>query len=250
LRTPGLAFGQSLLFRLPDSHLFLGVKQSYIKADIEPGNLNAIVDGVPDWVPDEIADPLRDWLRNNLTVETANSALGLVMAYDNRDNIFTPRKGYDYRLEYNVYHENFGGDFNYESVKFEGLNYWPLRNNLNFALRLASEVILESDQRLPFYALPGINMRGIPAARYQGEAVALAEAQLTWDVNFRWAVSIFGGAGRAADSPGELSDAASRTTKGVGFRYQIAKRYGFYSGVDIARGPEETAFYIKAGASW
>jgi hypothetical protein len=39
-------------------------------------------------------------------------------------------------------------------------------------------------------------------------------------------------------------------SKGVGFRYLIAKRYGFAMGADIARGPEETAFYIQAGSAW
>ena len=39
-------------------------------------------------------------------------------------------------------------------------------------------------------------------------------------------------------------------SKGVGFRYLIATRYGFVMGADIARGPEDTAFYIQAGSTW
>jgi len=30
----------------------------------------------------------------------------------------------------------------------------------------------------------------------------------------------------------------------------IAKRYGFEMGLDIARGPEETVFYIQGGTAW
>jgi hypothetical protein len=36
----------------------------------------------------------------------------------------------------------------------------------------------------------------------------------------------------------------------AGFRYLIARRLGIYMGIDIARGPEETAFYIQAGSAW
>ena len=37
---------------------------------------------------------------------------------------------------------------------------------------------------------------------------------------------------------------------GVGFRYLIARRLGMYMGADIAKGPEDTAFYIQAGSAW
>jgi hypothetical protein len=30
----------------------------------------------------------------------------------------------------------------------------------------------------------------------------------------------------------------------------IAKRYGFEMGLDIARGPEETVFYIQGETAW
>ena len=61
---------------------------------------------------------------------------------------------------------------------------------------------------------------------------------------------VFAGIGRAAQSFGALDDARSITSKGVGFRYLIARRYGFVMGADVARGPEETAFYIQAGSTW
>jgi len=39
-------------------------------------------------------------------------------------------------------------------------------------------------------------------------------------------------------------------TNGGGFRYLIARRYGFKSGLDIARDPEDTVFYLQAGTAW
>ena len=248
LNTAGLAIGQSLLFRLPGSRVFIGMNQFYVETEIEPVNLSETLDDFPGSGP--VIGEIKNWINNRFPYEAKNSSLGLVVAYDNRDSIFNPRKGYDYQFEYKVYSENLGGDFNYESAGFEGLNYWPLMHNLNIALRLDSEVIMKNDSFLPFYALPAITMRGIPMMRYQGEAVVLGEVQLTWDIDARWAINVFGGSGRAADSTSELSDASSRTTKGAGFRYQVAKRYGFYSGIDVAKGPEETAWYIKAGSTW
>jgi hypothetical protein len=86
--------------------------------------------------------------------------------------------------------------------------------------------------------------------RYQGNSVAVAEAEVTWQVNYRWSTNVFGGVGYASNERGDLLDTPSRVTRGAGFRYLIASRYGFETGLDIARGPEETVFYIQAGTAW
>jgi hypothetical protein len=86
--------------------------------------------------------------------------------------------------------------------------------------------------------------------RYQGNIVTVAEIELGWQIDDRWALLGFAGVGRAANTSSELGDAESHTTQGAGFRYLIARRYGFEMGLDIARGPEDTVFYIQAGTSW
>ena len=55
---------------------------------------------------------------------------------------------------------------------------------------------------------------------------------------------------RAWGSGTSFSDAGSVSTKGAGFRYQIARRLGLYVGLDVAKGPEDTAIYIQAGSAW
>ena len=37
---------------------------------------------------------------------------------------------------------------------------------------------------------------------------------------------------------------------GAGFRYKIARLLGLQMGVDVARGPEDWAFYIVFGSAW
>ena len=34
------------------------------------------------------------------------------------------------------------------------------------------------------------------------------------------------------------------------FRYLMARLLGLYTGIDIARGPEDWAFYIQVGSAW
>ena len=47
-----------------------------------------------------------------------------------------------------------------------------------------------------------------------------------------------------------FSEAGIVTAGGVGFRYLVARRLGIYAGLDLAKGPEDTAVYIQAGSAW
>lgn len=71
---------------------------------------------------------------------------------------------------------------------------------------------------LPPFATPGIVLRGIPAMRYQGNAVAVAEAEVAWQIDKRWSVSVFAGGGRAARDLDDLGDEPTRVARGGGFR--------------------------------
>jgi hypothetical protein len=39
-------------------------------------------------------------------------------------------------------------------------------------------------------------------------------------------------------------------TGGVGFRYELARKYGIHMGLDPAFGPDTTAVYVQVGSAW
>jgi len=59
----------------------------------------------------------------------------------------------------------------------------------------------------------------------------------------------FYGAGKAYNS-GIKKDTDFINTIGTGIRYLIASRLGLQMGLDIAKGPYDTAVYIQFGSSW
>jgi len=97
---------------------------------------------------------------------------------------------------------------------------------------------------------PYIDMRGIPALRYQGEEVVLGEVEARWDVTPRWSLVGFVGTGRTADSFSDLSGADAIVAGGGGFRYLMARHYGLRVGLDVARGSEDTVVYLAVGSNW
>lgn len=246
LNTRAAAILQSLKFRLGELPIFAGVTQSYVDASIKPGNLG---DLSGDFLPPELQEQWEELVRELLTGDVALSSLGVVVELDTRNNLFSPHKGYRYELEYAWYSDAIGSDFNFDRARFKGLNYWELNKRFRLGLRLDVEAAL-TDSLLPPFATPSIRLRGIPAARYQGNNVAVIEGEITWQINYRWSVNAFTGSGWASNETGDLADSPSRVTEGGGFRYLIANRYGFEMGLDVARGPEDTIFYIQAGTAW
>ena len=246
LNTRAAMVMQSLKFRIGESSFFIGASQQYVDASIKPKSLG---DLAGDILPPEFQDRWQEFVRNLLTQDVRTSALGAVLEFDKRDNFFSPHAGYRYELEHLWFRDFFGSDIEYELASLIGLNYWNVGKKFRAALKVAVDYA-STDSLLPPFATPSIELRGVPAMRYQGNFVGAVEAEITWQVDDRWSVLAFGGSGRAANSYSEFKDAPSRVTKGAGFRYLIAKRYGFEMGLDVARGPEENIFYIQGGTAW
>lgn len=227
-RSQGALIDQQLLFRWGQSDFFIGGKYAYSTVDTAPDG------GV---VPPSL----------DLTMEADLSSLGLVLNYDSRDNIFTPNSGLDSTLKLARNDQAIGSDFDFTQLDFDLKYYKPIGPDWVIGARLNSSNV---NGDIPFYAVPFIKMRGIPALRYQGEHIALAETEIRWDFHRRVSLTAFVGAGRAAKTHDDLSSAPSRVSRGLGLRYLTARKLGMYAGIDIARGPEDTHYYLTVGNSW
>ncbi len=125
--------------------------------------------------------------------------------------------------------------------------YFPVGDYSSVGFRVEWDRI---DGDAPFFAYPFVDLRGIRALRYQGDDVFTGEVEYLWGVTPRWTIALFGGVGHASgvDELGDSSDTVG--AGGIGLRYRLARQLGLQGGFDIARGPEETAFYITVGSAW
>jgi hypothetical protein len=175
------------------------------------------------------------------------SGLGFLLEHDSRDNIFTPSKGWIGALEATFYDPAWGSDTTFQAYRGRLFGYWPVTKTVVVAGRLDGRV---ANGHAPFYMLPFIDLRGIPAARYQDERTAVAETEVRWSFTPRWAAIGFIGAGRAWGRDGGFGDAPGVVAKGVGFRYLLSRQLGMWAGLDFANGPEGGAAYIQIGSAW
>jgi len=176
-----------------------------------------------------------------------SSGLGGSIEHDSRDNFFTASGGWKGSLEAIFYSPDWGSDNKYETYRAQAFGYVPLSEKFVLGGRIDGRT---SRGDVPFYQLPFVELRGVPVARYQDQSTGVLDTELRWNVTPRWALIGFVGAGRAWGTKRTFSEAGIVTAGGVGFRYLVARRLGLYAGLDLAKGPEDTAVYIQAGSAW
>ncbi len=222
---------QQLQFRVKDSNFFVGARYTFLDSDTTFKTSSFFpIEGIPD-----------------LEFNSHTGSIGIMLTYDGRDNIFTPNKGLATELLASDYSAKWGGDADFNKYRLYAKYWHPLGSSFVLGLRGDGEMLTNGPA--PFYEYPFIDLRGIPAMRYQGEKVLVGESELRWDVNSRWSLVGFLGAGKTSGGIRQTTT-EQVTSKGLGFRYLMARRYGMRVGIDVARGPEDTAFYIQVGNAW
>jgi hypothetical protein len=221
---------QEMKFRMKESNWWLGASYLFVSAD----NTFKIFDDLPIDLP-------------NPNFEFDLGALSAVVEYDSRNTTFTPTSGLEAKLEYRSYNENWGSDFDFEQGLASVRHYTPIGDYSSLGLRLEGETVSGD---VPFFGYPFVKLRGIPVMRYQGKDVLTGEAEYLWGVTPRWTVVFFGGIGVTTSITDFGSDGNTVAAGGLGFRYRMARLLGLQAGIDIARGPEDTSFYITVGSAW
>ena len=223
---------QGLKFRIRDSGLFAGISYLYLGTDAG-FSLGGVL---PPFAP-------------KVTRSSRDAALTFSLQYDNRDTVFTPNRGLNASIQASLFRAAVGSDSEFERYRARLRWFTPLARAWVLGLRGEYEAVDGGLADIPFYHYPFVYLRGIPVMRYQGKGVAVAEAELRWNFTPRWSVVGFAGAG-SLNTVVEGRDDAVVYSRGIGLRYFIARRFGLHVGLDVARGPEETALYLQVGHAW
>ena len=225
----GIGSFQQAMLRIADTDTFVGVRWVYL--DLETRR----------------AVSADDAGLSAHQLAKRSSGIGATVEHDSRDNIFTPNRGWVGAAEATFYERAFGSSNDFQAYRAHVFDYLPLSPRYTLGLR-ADARMARGDA--PFYMLPFVDMRGVPAARFQNENVAVIEGELRFDLTERWSLIGFAGAGRAWGLRASFADADKARSVGAGFRYLIARRLGLYAGVDYARSNVDQALYVQAGTAW
>jgi hypothetical protein len=224
----GVALVQQLLFRIGDTHWYIGPRYTFFNSATRFGPV----------IPQGI---------NNYERDVSIGKGGVVVDYDDRDNIFYPSKGTYAEFEAEFARGGFGSDNSFDMQSARAYHWIPLSPKWVLGLR-ADTGFSQGD--IPFFAQPYVNLRGISQAKYQDRNQLTGELELRYNITPRWSVLGFGGVGKAYGNLNSFSDAPTAFAFGTGFRYLIARKLGLTMGIDIAHGPGQNAFYVQVGSAW
>ncbi|WP_057938906.1 BamA/TamA family outer membrane protein [Algoriphagus resistens] len=221
----------NVLRQVGQSDLYLGVMYLYLHNKVKPqfGEVQ-----LPDFVDNKALD-------NNL------SSVGVNLQYDKRDNVFTPNKGLYVTSSFRVNAGWTGSDYDYRNWMVSALQYLQLTDKWVSGFRFEGNLQFG---HAPFYFEPGVSLRGVPAARYQGDQTYLLETEQRYDLTQRWSLIGFVGAAKALPDKVSFSDADLVYNYGTGFRYLIARKFGVRTGIDVAWSNEDFGWYIVFGSAW
>lgn len=221
---------QETRFRFGDSRWFWGIGLSYLSAD------TAFRVDLPDGTPLEL-------FPGDLT----NVGLSGKLAWDSRDSTSMPNKGQFIDLSLWRYDDAIGGDYDYWNGRLKMTSFHPLHERFVLGLRLEYQA---TSGDAPFFAYPYVSLRGIPALRYQGDRVLVGEIEGRYNFTPKWAMIGYAGSGKVSSDLPFFDTDQDIYNYGVGARYRIFEVQNIWLGIDIARGPEETNWYIQIGQAW
>jgi hypothetical protein len=212
----------------PKSPWAVGVR--YVYADVDPALR---------------ADPYFPQIAQRAQVKI--SAPTAILEYDTRDNVFTPTRGIYAESSWLASRESLGATADFERFTQVLIGWHPLRSDVTLGAR--ANYAWASDAT-PFFLRPFVQLRGVPAMRYQGNQAASLEVEARWQFHGRWSVVGFAGAGSARTDQGLFDATQSVGSGGVGFRYELARKFGLHAGIDFAHSPGTNAIYFVVGNAW
>lgn len=210
--------------------IFLGLKYEFMNVS---GNTDLSL------LPDSIFNP-DDFNKNS-------GNIGIYGEWDNRNSMFTPDRGIQFKVSFSLARSYTASDFDFEKVGIvTNVFLQPFKR---WVCGLRANVQGISDEA-PFYLYPYLYMRGIPAMRYQGNATLSFETEQRVDITPRWSILGFAGTGRTYSNSESLKDDSWHWAGGAGFRYLLSRIFKMRMGIDIAAGPDQFAYYIVLGHYW
>jgi hypothetical protein len=216
--------------RMGESNVFLGLSAMWLD-----GFTEFDVAQNQDTLPRLVDFPFTD-------VGVAASAI-----YDSRDDSMMPGEGQLYDLTIWRHSDTIGSDFNYTNARIKILSFHEIAEDwhLGFRFDIAS---IAGDA--PFFSIPYVPLRGIPALRYQGDTAGAIEVEARYNISSRWAAIAFVGSGFVNSDDPLFEEPDDIYGTGFGARYQLFTDQNVWVGLDMAWGPEESNWYIHIGHPW
>jgi hypothetical protein len=177
------------------------------------------------------------------TVDTRVNSMAPRLLYDTRDDQFYPTDGVLATAEVALGREGFGSDLDYENYSLEANHYYSLSASALLASRVALRYVAGD---APFFMYPafgsGADLRGYQTGTYRDRFLIAVQTEYRKRLTERFGATAFVGIGSVAPDFGEWGSTLGSI--GAGLRYKLARQNNLNLRVDVARGRDDTIWYV------
>jgi len=179
------------------------------------------------------------------------SGAGIVLNYDNRDNIFFPTEGTFVEFVSFSNGNYLGSDFNFSKFTLDASKYFS-KNNQVLALNFYSEF---TGGTAPFNQLALLGgtkkMRGYIEGRLRDHHQVIFQTEYRFPIyKERFRGVLFGGMGQVANTFADFKINNLKYTYGAGLRILINKKERIHIRLDAGFGQETSGYYITIGEAF
>jgi hypothetical protein len=174
------------------------------------------------------------------------SGLGFSLIWDDRDNVFFPRRGSYVQLVAEFFSSAFGSDYSYSTTRLDIRTYIPLFET--HVLAFQGVVRSTGGGAAPFYELSMLGgaylMRGLYTGQYRDNALLAIQTEYRFPVWRRLSAAGFMGLGEVAPTFGNFQFDDLKFSVGAGLRFKLDRREGTNVRMDFACCKGSTGFYM------
>ena len=179
------------------------------------------------------------------------SGLGLVLNYDNRDNIFFPSKGLFIEAVGFANGAYLGSDFNFSKFYLDASTFFAKKEHI-----LAFNAYIElTGGNVPFYqmALLGGNkrMRGFFEGQFRDNHFVSLQTEYRFPLFWKWLRGVaFVGLGEVSNQIEDFAFSELKYSYGTGLRILINSKEKVYVRLDAGFGKDTSGYYITIGEAF
>lgn len=154
--------------------------------------------------------------------ERLTSGLGVLITWENRENLYYPSFGEFYKASLMVYSKIFGSDLNFTRLTLDLRNYYNIHKEHVFAMQVLADLAWG---HVPFQMMPMVGgadvMRGYFQGRFRDKTMACVQGEYRFPI-YKWLKgTIFSSVADVAPTFDKLDITKSKLSYGAGFRVRV-----------------------------
>jgi len=176
--------------------------------------------------------------------------IGLILAYDQRDNVYYPHKGFVSNLKYTTFPSAFNENES-NKVELDYNKFFEMKNKKDVIAARAYAGVAVGD--LDFnqqFIVGSSDIRGYSQGVYRGDQIVTLQGEYRWNPLPKLGFVGFLGGAMVFNSINEQDDAKLLPGVGAGFRYNVFPKNHMNIGMDAAIGDGDWSLDFKIGEAF